>query len=128
MVEDRENRFPLNRVGNGQATMVPFYVVDFTSDPPVEAMTPAEVGGYILLLCKAWHEKPPGTLPQDDKKLRLWARFTPLRWKQSRGAILAPFSKGKDRRWHQKRMKQEAKKQIHKSRQAREAVMTRWKR
>ena len=75
--------------------MVPFLCVDFTSDRLVEAMTPAEVGGYILLLCKAWHERPPGTLPQDDKNLRLWARFTPLCWKQSREAILAPSPKAK---------------------------------
>jgi uncharacterized protein YdaU (DUF1376 family) len=83
----------------------PFYVDDFSSDGKVEAMTTEEVGAYMLLLCKAWRERPPGSIPDDDRVLARWARLTPDRWRECRSAVLAAFIAGKDSRWHQKRMR-----------------------
>jgi uncharacterized protein YdaU (DUF1376 family) len=84
-----------------------FYPADFTSDSKVEAMSTEEVGAYILLLCKAWREEPPGSLPNDDRTLARWTRLTPDRWAEIRSAVLAPFTLGTDTRWHQKRMRLE---------------------
>lgn len=83
----------------------PFYPNDFASDSRVEAMSTEAVGAYILLLCKAWREEPPGTLPDDDSTLARWARLTPDRWTELRSTVLAPFTLGTDSRWHQKRMR-----------------------
>lgn len=83
------------------------YVNDFASDSKVEAMTTEGVGAYILLLCKAWREEPPGTLPDDDNVLARWARMPVDRWTEIRSAVLAPFTLGNDSRWHQKRMRRE---------------------
>lgn len=86
-----------------------FYPRDFASDGKVEAMTTTEVGCYILLLCKAWHEEPPGTLPDDDGVLSRWARVTVEAWNTHKGNVMAPWTLI-DGRWHQKRMKSEASK------------------
>lgn len=84
-----------------------FYPADFTSDSKVEAMSTEEVGAYMLLLCKAWREEPPGSLPDDDRTLARWTRLTPDRWAEIRSSVLAPFTLGTDSRWHQKRMRLE---------------------
>lgn len=84
-----------------------FYPQDFASDSKVEAMTTDAVGAYILLLCKAWREDPPGSLPDDDDVLSRWARLPLARWTEIRSAVLAPFTFGIDSRWHQKRMRRE---------------------
>ena len=84
-----------------------FYVDDFVSDGKVEAMTTEEVGAYILLLCKAWREEPPGSIPDDDRILARWARMDSERWSACRTGVLAAFTLGTDARWHQKRMRKE---------------------
>ena len=84
-----------------------FYVDDFASDGKVEAMTTKAVGAYILLLCKAWREEPPGSIPNTDAVLARWARLTPEEWAECREMVLAAFSLGNDGRWHQQRMRRE---------------------
>jgi len=84
-----------------------FYPKDFASDGKVEAMTTEQVGGYILLLCKAWWEEPAGSLPNNDSILARWARLDEASWAAGKTAILAPFALGTDGRWHQKRMRSE---------------------
>lgn len=85
----------------------PFYVKDFAADSLVEAMTTEEVGAYVLLLCKAWNEEPPGTIPDDDRVLAKWARVTPQHWSQIRAAVLQPFTLSPDGRLLQRRMARE---------------------
>lgn len=63
----------------------------FACDGTVEAMSTAEVGCYILLLCKAWHEKPPCTIPTDDRTLSRWTRVAPDEWIGMRDGVLAAF-------------------------------------
>lgn len=103
-----------------------FYPDDFSSDGKVEAMTTEEVGAYILLLCKSWREKPPGSLPSDDPTLARWARLTLDRWLGCRPGVLAAYTFGTDSRWHQKRQRQEYDKLLsfRKSRQS--AAVSMW--
>lgn len=77
---------------------------DFVSDNNVEEMTTQEVGAYWLILCKAWFETPPGTIPDDDTTLAKWSRLSFSAWRKARTAVLKAFHKGEDNRWHQKRM------------------------
>lgn len=109
----------------------PFYVRDFASDGKVEAMTTEEVGAYILLLCKAWLEEPPGTLPADDAVLARWARVDPVTWSTCSARVLAPFTlSSRDNRYVQKRMQLEYQKLLHtlqgRSEGGRRGAQTRW--
>lgn len=70
-------------------------------------MSTEQVGAYILLLCKSWREKPPGSLPSDDSLLAKWARVSLDRWSEIRSGVLAPYTFGTDSRWHQKRQRAE---------------------
>lgn len=92
-----------------RAPYFPFYVNDFAADAKVEAMAASEVGAYVLLLCKAWKETPPGTLPDDDKTLARWARLSDEKWMEHKQYVMAPFTL-KDGKYHQKRMKEEFRK------------------
>jgi uncharacterized protein YdaU (DUF1376 family) len=110
-----------------------FYPDDFVSDGKVEAMTTEEVGAYMLLLCKAWREKPAATVPNDDRVLARWARLTPDRWTECKVAVMAPWKllKG-DLRYQQPRMKREYDKMLDRRRQAHDsataAANARWER
>lgn len=82
---------------------LPLDVEAFTSDGVVEAMTTEEVGAYILLLCKAWREQPPGSIPANDGVLARWARLDADRWLACKPAVLAAFIPCADGRMVQKR-------------------------
>jgi uncharacterized phage protein (TIGR02220 family) len=85
----------------------PLYVRDFYSSGKVAAMSPTAVGAYILLLCQAWGEKPPASVPNDDTVLAAWARMDPVTWTEHKSVVLAAFRLGKDNRWHQPRLRDE---------------------
>jgi uncharacterized protein YdaU (DUF1376 family) len=91
----------------GKPPYFPFYVNDFAADGVVECMTTEQVGAYALILCKAWYQEPPGTVPADDATLSRWSRLTPERWSEIKAGVLAAFRAGEDGRLHQKRMKEE---------------------
>lgn len=107
-----------------------FYFNDFISDGAVDAMTTEEVGAYMRLFCKAWHETPVGTVPDDDAVLSRWARMPDERWRACRGAVLRAFYLGNDGRYHQRRMESEYKKLLvsrrKRSQAAKLAADTRW--
>lgn len=92
-----------------------FYVDDFASDGKVEAMTTEGVGCYILLLCKAWRETPPCTIPNDDRLLARWARISDQRWAELRGEVLLPWEPSGDTRLVQARLLKEFRKQRERS-------------
>lgn len=87
----------------------PFYPDDFACDGDVEAMSTEEVGCYILLLCKAWRERVPCSIPDDDEKLARWCRVTPEAWARCKNRVLAPWEKRGDR-YHQRRLELELEK------------------
>lgn len=84
----------------------PLYVTDFLSSSKVDAMSTEAVGCYFLLLCRAWHENPPATLPTDDETLARWARLPLDRWMDVRKAVLAPFT-SQNGRFLQRRLRDE---------------------
>ncbi|QDP54693.1 MAG: hypothetical protein Tp1124DCM412911_29 [Prokaryotic dsDNA virus sp.] len=54
-------------------------------------MSTEEVGAYILLLCRAWQQDRPGSLPNNDEYLATWTRLAPLRWNQIKDKVMMPF-------------------------------------
>lgn len=93
---------------NDSLPYIPFYVRDFTADGKVEAMTTEQVGAYTLLLCKAWLETPPCSIPNDDLVLAKWARVKPAAWKKLRPGVMACWTLDEQTgRYFQKRLKAE---------------------
>lgn len=92
---------------DGRPPYFPFYPDDFVSDGDVEAMRTEEVGAYILLLCKAWREDPPCSIPNDDRLLAKWSRLTDQAWLEARPAVLACWDLRRDGRLYQKRLRLE---------------------
>lgn len=91
----------------------PMYVLDFTGDDKVELMSTQEVGAYFLLLCKAWHQEPPGSVPNDDRILARWARLDADEWRKCKERVLLPFQPNADgTRFVQKRMAAEYEKML----------------
>lgn len=88
----------------------PFYVDDFAASAVVEAMTAEQVGAYILLLCKAWGQTPPGSLVSDDAILARWARLDRARWDDIKLGVLSAFTLRADGRYYQRRMEEEYRK------------------
>ena len=64
-------------------------MTDFTNDENVDVMTPEEIGGYVLLLCRGWREG--GSLPNDERKLARISRLN-RRWNRCRENILNCFA------------------------------------
>jgi len=105
----------------------PFYPRDFASDGKVEAMSTAAVGAYILLLCKAWHESPPCSIPDNDSTLARWARLSADEWSSVKQAVLSAWTLCGDR-WTQGRLLREFEGYRAKSNQAKDAAELRWER
>lgn len=103
-----------------------FYPKDFSADSVVESMSTLGVGAYILLLCKAWHEEPAGSLPNDDCILSRWARLGSDDWVAVRSEVLAAFTLAKDGRYHQRRMREEFNEFLVKSKKASASANKRW--
>lgn len=70
----------------------PFYVDDFLSSAKVLMMSPAARGCYIMLLCRAWHEDPPASLPNDDAVLAAYSGTALADWLSVKPAVLACFT------------------------------------
>jgi uncharacterized protein YdaU (DUF1376 family) len=103
----------------------PLYPKDLLADHKVMVMDNEALGAYLRLLCVAWHENPPATLPQDDLILARYAGTDPSRWQVLKPVVLAPFDTDA-RRYVQKRLKREFERLSSRSKKAREAVSTRW--
>lgn len=90
-----------------------FYPKDFLTDHLVLRMTRADqVGAYFLLLCAAWQEDPPASLPNDDQILSAYAKMNAVEWAEQKAVVLAPFTLDKDGRYRQKRLRKEYDKAI----------------
>jgi uncharacterized protein YdaU (DUF1376 family) len=75
----------------GKSPAFRFYASDFLGSPDVQMMDNAERGVFITLLCVAWQSDRHGYLPDDENKIRRWARMSQEQWLQSREIILAQF-------------------------------------
>lgn len=82
----------------GKRPAFQFYPKQYVADNKVQAMDWDARGMYVHLLCMAWQEDPPGTLPADDAVIRRWLNLASdtednLRvWRRVRPQILAAFS------------------------------------
>lgn len=104
-----------------------FYPSDFMGSPDVQSMELAEVGAYTFLLCVAWQQDRHGTLPDDDSRLRRWARMNVDQWRESRDLILSKFPVIEDGLRGNKRMMDESGKQKRFSESQKKKVENRWK-
>lgn len=85
-----------------------FYPKDFLSDEKQAAMTPAEAGIYIRLLCRCWLE---GSLPNDQGKLARLVGVSAFQMRQMWPALAPCFQEGDGGRLVQRRLEKERKKQ-----------------
>lgn len=81
---------------------------DWLGSFTVEEMSGDQVKAYLYLLCRAWHETPIATLPNDDAKLARMARVSPEQWECIKPEILAQFKTNGNGRIYNERLKQEA--------------------
>lgn len=108
-----------------------FFPKDFVSDNKVSAMSPAEVGAYIRLLCRAWYEDPPGSIPDDDILLAKWTGMGKRNWLRAKPKVLSVWAfSDSTRRYHQKRLCSEymysEERAAKNSKKARNAAKKRW--
>lgn len=69
----------------------------------IEKMSGDAVKAYIYLLCRAWHEAPIATLPNDDAQLAKMARLSLPEWETVRDEVLTQFkSNGNGRIFNEK--------------------------
>jgi hypothetical protein len=53
-----------------------FYPKQYVADKDVQAMEWDARGMYVHLLCMAWQEIPPGSIPNDDAVIRRWLNLS----------------------------------------------------
>lgn len=82
-------------------------------------MTTEQVGAYLLLLCKAWLNDPPCSIPDDDEILSRWTRLGD-RWSSVKARVLVCFTLRTDGNWYQERLEVEYRKFRSYQRQAAE--------
>jgi uncharacterized protein YdaU (DUF1376 family) len=84
-----------------------FYPKDWLSNAKVRIMSHEQRGMYFELLCYAWHQKPAGTLPNDDAVLAKLLNVSLKTWRENKPFVLGAFSIDDDGRLNQKRMRSE---------------------
>lgn len=71
----------------------------------VERMSGDAVKAYLYLLCRAWHEAPIATLPNDDALLAKMARLSPDEWARIKPEVIAQFQLNGNGRLHNVKLK-----------------------
>jgi uncharacterized protein YdaU (DUF1376 family) len=71
----------------------------------VELMSGEAVKAYVYLLCRAWHEEPIATLPNDDLKLARMARISQDEWQRLKPEIMPQFHLNGNGRLHNLKLK-----------------------
>jgi uncharacterized protein YdaU (DUF1376 family) len=83
-----------------------FYPRDLYADPAYVAMTNAERGAYLNLLCMAWLSRRPGIITEAEAKR--FSGCTDAEWTVQRGALAQAFDLGKKPGfWVQRRMRKQ---------------------
>ena len=85
-----------------------FDVDDWLGSFTIEEMSGDQVKAYIYLLCRAWHETPMATLPNDDARLAKMARVPPAKWEEIKPQILAQFKSNGNGRIYNERLQKDA--------------------
>ena len=66
------------------------------------------VNAYMFLLCEAWLQDPPGSLPNDEDLLMEMARVTPDEWRVIWPVLKPKFELNGDGRIHNMELHKEA--------------------
>jgi uncharacterized protein YdaU (DUF1376 family) len=86
-----------------------FNVDNWLGSTSVDEMSGDQVKAYLYLLCRAWHQIPIATLPNDDVRLARMARVSLDEWDRIKPEILAQFrSNGGNGRIYNERLQKEA--------------------
>jgi uncharacterized protein YdaU (DUF1376 family) len=110
--------------GMSHAPSFQFYPKQWLGDDTVMLMDWDARGMHVHLLCIAWQQDPPCTLPNDDTTLRKWCGH-PQRWKKVRPQVLRAW-KLVDGRFVQEGLLREWEKQRQYSESRRVAAEARW--
>jgi uncharacterized protein YdaU (DUF1376 family) len=102
-----------------------FYPKQWLGDDNVLLMDWAARGMHVHLMCIAWQQDPPCTLPDDDSVIRKWCG-NPKQWSKLRLQILRSW-KRVGGRWVQEGLLREFEKQQNYSDSRRQAAEARWK-
>jgi uncharacterized protein YdaU (DUF1376 family) len=102
-----------------------FYPKQWLGDDNVLLMDWAARGMHVHLMCIAWQQDPPCTLPDDDSIIRKWCG-NPKQWSKLRLQILRSW-KSMGGRWVQEGLLREFEKQQKYSDSRRQAAEARWK-
>jgi uncharacterized protein YdaU (DUF1376 family) len=81
------------------------------------------VNAYMFLLCEAWLQDPPGSLPNDEDLLIELARVTPKEWQEIWPILKPKFQLNGDGRIHNTELHKEAQTRVVKQK----AGKSRWK-
>ncbi len=92
---------------------IPFYPDDFLGSGKVAVMNTTAIGAYFLLLLRAWREKPPCSIPNDDKVLSQYTKLSMKDWLKVKMVVLSPWKKCKNNRLFQPRLRREFQKYLH---------------
>lgn len=85
-----------------------FNVDNWLGSTSVEEMSGDQVKAYIYLLCRAWHQNPIATLPNDDARLARMARVSRDEWERIKPEILDQFKSNSNGRIYNERLQREA--------------------
>jgi len=102
-----------------------FYPKQFLGDDMVLLMSTESIGAHILLMCIAWQQDPPCSLPDDVEKIRKWTKLGIKSWNKRGKEILSAW-RLEDGRWYQDGLLKEHKKQIELRTKRESAANKRW--
>jgi uncharacterized protein YdaU (DUF1376 family) len=103
------------------STRFDFHVVRFMESETIQKMTDAEVGQYVLLLCKAWLGNKNASLPNDPKLLNIYARTEAVT-----DLVMSKWTAGPDGRLYNERLSEEWTAMMGRSTEARRRAEIRW--
>lgn len=88
-------------------------------------MSTEAIGAHILLMCVAWQQDIPCSIPNDPQKIQKWTRLSVKKWKKLEKEILAAWRLEADR-YYQDGLLKEHEKQEKTSAKRKQAAETRW--
>src|SRR6188474_1476428 len=101
-----------------------FYPKQWLGDDQVLLMDWDARGMHVHLMCIAWQQEPPCSLPNDDSALKKWCG-NPKRWRKVKDQILSAWKVIGDR-LVQEGLLREYEKQRNYSESRRQAAEARW--
>lgn len=78
-----------------------FFPLRWLNSAVVRSMSPAGRGAYIALIAEAWHQTPPGSVPDNEAELADLARVSASCWKKVSAEVRRAFVRRDDGRLHQ---------------------------